>query len=106
MSEPALDFSEIISLYKVDARRAVDQMRAAVEKWSEVAQGGAARLELRRLAHQLRGSGSTYGFREVSRIGKALEHILIKLQDRRVVADERLRGLVTSLVERLAAAFK
>ncbi len=106
MSEPAIDLSEIVGLYKEDARKSVELMRAAVKNWTEVIQGGAARLELRKLAHQLRGSGRTYGFQEVSRIGKALEHMMIKLQEKRILGDERLQRRVEALVERLAIAFK
>jgi HPt (histidine-containing phosphotransfer) domain-containing protein len=34
---------------------------------------GGRRAELRRLAHQLRGSGGTYGFPDVSRLAMAVE---------------------------------
>ena len=68
MGEPAMDLTEIIGLYKEDARRSVEQMRLAAGRWDDVASGGDACKELRKLSHQLRGSGRTYGFREVTRI--------------------------------------
>jgi chemotaxis protein histidine kinase CheA len=105
MSEPALDLSEIIDLYKEDARRSIEQMRAAATQWAEVAQGGAACQQLRKLAHQLRGSGRTYGFRNVTRIGKAMEHLMIKLQTKRIPADERLREILVKYIQRLAVIF-
>jgi len=106
MAEPALDLSEIIGLYKDDARRSVGQMRDAVAKWPEMAANGEACQQLRRLAHQLRGSGRTYGFRGVSRIGKAMEQVIIKLQAKRLPADERLRTFMQVQIERLAEIFK
>lgn len=106
MSEPALDLSEIMGLYKEDARKSVEQMRLAVRKWDEIVAGGAAQTELRKLAHQLRGSGRTYGFRSVTRIGKALEHLLIKLQEKRLLPDDRLQRSLESLVDRMGEAFK
>jgi chemotaxis protein histidine kinase CheA len=106
MSEPALDLSEIIGLYKQDARHSVDQMRAAAQRWDEVGRCGPACLELRKLAHQLRGSGRTYGFRRVTRIGKAIEHVMIKLQGQRLKADDRLRKFLSDAIERLADDFE
>ena len=105
MNEPVLDLTEIIGLYKEDARRSIQQMRAAVQRWEEVCGGGPASLELRKLAHQLRGSGRTYGFRNVTRIGKALEHLMIKLQAKRLPPSERLQKRVADYVERLAVIF-
>ena len=106
MTEPVLDLSEIVGLYKEDARRSIELMRAAAHSWDDVRQGGAARIQLRKLAHQLRGSGRTYGFRSVTRIGKALEHMMIKLQAKRVQPDERVQKCVTRLIERLAITFR
>ena len=106
MSEPVLDLSEIIDMYKDDARRSVAQMRADIQRWQELSEGGPALLDLRKLSHQLRGSGRTYGFRNVTRIGKALEHLMIKLQAKRIPADQRLQKFVTTCVERLADIFK
>ena len=106
MNEPALDLSEIVGLYKDDARRSVEQMRAALARWDEVANGGAACKELRKMSHQLRGSGRTYGFRDVSRIGKALEHLIQKLEAKRITADARLRQAVSGHIEQLAGIFK
>ena len=106
MSEPVLDLSEIVGMYKEDARRSVEQMRTAIKRWEEVAQGGPACLELRKLAHQLRGSGRTYGFREVTRVGKAMEHLIMRLQAKHLPADERLRTVLTSHIERLGTIFE
>jgi chemotaxis protein histidine kinase CheA len=106
MSEPVLDLSEIVGMYKEDARRSVERMRESVRRWAEVGEGGPAGLEIRKLAHQLRGSGRTYGFRNVTRIGKALEHLMIKLEAKRIPADERLQKIITSNIERLAGIFK
>ena len=84
MGEPVLDLSEILDLYKEDARRmAAQDERGLGAMGGEVQAGGAARQELRRLSHQLRGIlGRTYGFREVTRISKALENIMLKLEKR------------------------
>jgi chemotaxis protein histidine kinase CheA len=105
MSEPVLDLSEIIGLYKTDARRSVDQMRAALQQWDDFSQGGAACALVRKLAHQLRGSGRTYGFRDVTRIAKAMEKITIKIQAKTFAADDRLRDFMTASVKRLAVIF-
>jgi len=105
-NEPALDMSEIVDLYKEDARRMVEDMHKALTRWAEVATGGAPRQELRRLSHQLRGSGRTYGFRSVTRIGKAMEQIMQKLEKQALPADERTRKAVAVKVERLAQIFK
>jgi chemotaxis protein histidine kinase CheA len=105
MSEPVLDLSEIVGLYKEDARRSVSQMRAALERWQEFSAGGPACQELRKLAHQLRGSGRTYGFRAVSRVGKAMEHLIIRLQEKHLPADQRLRDVLSRHVERLGTIF-
>jgi chemotaxis protein histidine kinase CheA len=106
MTEPVMDLSEIVGLYKEDARQSVQKMRAAAGRWEEVGSAGPACLELRKFAHQLRGSGRTYGFRNVTRIGKALEHLMIKVQDRRLPADDRLRSVVTRYIEALGAVFR
>jgi chemotaxis protein histidine kinase CheA len=105
MTEPILDLSEIVGLYKEDARKSVASMRAAAQRWEDILAGGPAFLELRKLAHQLRGSGRTYGFREVTRLGKALEHLMIKLQNKRIKGSDRLRTLVASYIDRLGKAF-
>jgi chemotaxis protein histidine kinase CheA len=106
MTEPVIDLSEILDMYKEDARRSVSQMRAAMENWSEVLNDGPARQEIRKLSHQLRGSGRTYGFRNVSRVAKAMEHAVILLQSGRIPADERLKKCLSTWIERLAEAFK
>jgi chemotaxis protein histidine kinase CheA len=103
--EPLLDLSEILDLYKEDARRMVEKMRAAVERWSEVASGGSAQYDLRKLSHQLRGSGRTYGFRDVSRISRAIESIMQKIEKRALPADRRVSQSVKMKIERLAAIF-
>ena len=105
MAEPALDLSEIVDLYKVDARRMVEKMREASARWDEIQQGGAARQDLRRLSHQLRGSGRTYGFSNVTRFSKALESIMQKLEKAKLPADDRARKAIEDIIERLAAAF-
>src|SRR5687768_6396327 len=106
MSEPALDLSEIVGLYKEDARRSVDQMRAAIKRWNEVVAAGPACQELRKLSHQLRGSGRTYGFHNVTRIAKAMEHLMIKIQAKKLPTNERLNKVLTGYIERLAGIFE
>ena len=105
MTEPVLDLSEIVGLYKEDARKSVEKMRAAAQRWDDVISGGPAGLELRKLAHQLRGSGRTYGFRNVTRLGKALEHLMVKLQSKRLASSDRLKKIVVDYIERLAVTF-
>jgi chemotaxis protein histidine kinase CheA len=105
MGEPALDLSELIGLYKEDARRMAAQMQEALSRWEEVQAGGAARQDLRRLSHQLRGSGRTYGFSNVTRICKAIENMIQKVEKSRLAPDERLRESVRKKVELLKAAF-
>jgi chemotaxis protein histidine kinase CheA len=106
MGEPALDLSEIMDLYKEDARRMAGQMLAAWSRWEEVQAGGSARQELRRLSHQLRGSGRTYGFRQVTRLCKAIENMVQKLEKNKLAPDERLRESIRKKVERLMAVFE
>ena len=101
-----MDLSEIIGPYKDEARRSVQLMRAALQRWEEVTLGGSARKELRKMSHQLRGSGRTYGFRNVSRISKAIEHLIQKLESKRIDPDARLRRVVSAHVEKLAGIFK
>src|ERR1041384_1915118 len=91
MSEPALDLSEIIDLYIEDAKRMVSLMQGALARWEEFQRGGAARQELRRLSHQLMGSGRTHGFRNVTRIGKAIEGIVQKVEKDKLPADATVR---------------
>ena len=105
MGEPAIDLSEIMDLYKEDARRAVEKMQAALTHWEEVRAAGPARQELRRLSHQMRGSGRTYGFRQVTRICKAMENIVLKLEKNKLPADDRAREALHRKVDRLAAVF-
>jgi chemotaxis protein histidine kinase CheA len=104
-SEPAFDLSEIVELYKQDARRMIADMYSAMSRWDELGRGGPARAELRRLSHQLRGSGRTYGFRNVTRYSKAIEHIVVKLERNRLQADEAVRASIQNKIDRLAAAF-
>ncbi len=106
MVEPIIDLSEIIDLYKEDARRMIEKMKSAVERWDEVKQGGTARAELRRLSHQLRGSGRTYGFRSVTRSCKAIENIVLRLDKAKLTPDERVQGSIRKKLESLVAAFK
>jgi hypothetical protein len=106
MGEPILDMSEIVELYKQDARLSVRRMKAASQCWDDVISGGDACLQVRKLSHQLRGSGRTYGFRTVTRLGKALEHIMISLQAKRIIPDDHLREVVTAHIDRLAEIFK
>ena len=105
MAEPALDLSEIMGLYKEDARRMVGQMQAALTRWTEVQEGGPARQELRKLSHQMRGSGQTYGFRQATRICKAMENSVQKLERNRLSADDRIQKSLRIKVEKLTAVF-
>ena len=106
MAEPALDLSaKSCGLYKEDAKRMVGQMRSALTRWSDVQQGGPARQELRKLSHQMRGSGRTYGFRQATRICKAMENIVLKLEHNRLSADDRVQKSLQAKVDRLAAVF-
>ena len=105
MAEPALDLSEIIDLYKADAQRMVSAMTTVLLRWEEIQQGGPARQELRRMSHQLRGSGRTYGFHSVTRICKAIENITLKLEKKTLTADDRVRQALQKMVERLSAVF-
>jgi len=105
MGEPALDLSEIMDLYKEDAKRMIGQMRFALSRWSEVQQGGPARQELRKLSHQMRGSGRTYGFRQATRICKAMENIVVKLENNRLSANDRVQKSLQAKIDRLAVVF-
>ena len=105
MGEPALDLSEIIDLYKEDVKRMVGLMRSAMGRWDELVKGGAPHQELRRLSHQLRGSGRTYGFHNVTRISKALEHIVQKLEKKTLAGDERVKQSLAKKIERLDQLF-
>jgi len=106
MTEPAFDMSTIVALYKEDARQSVKGMADAWAQWSQVSDGGQARQALRKLSHQLRGSGKTYGFSQVTRVSKAIENIMIKLDNKTLMADENVRLSVKRKLDRLAAAFK
>jgi chemotaxis protein histidine kinase CheA len=106
VSEPALDLSELMDLYKEDARRMVEAMRVLSGRWNEISAGGTARQELRRMSHQLRGSGRTYGFHDVSQISKALEQIMQRLERQTLLADERVKRSVCDKIERLAVIFQ
>lgn len=105
MGEPVLDLSELIGLYKEDARHMVERMVAALSQWPEVQAGGPARQELRKLSHQLRGSGRTYGFRNVTCVGKAIENIMQRLDKKTLSADERVRESIRKKVARLSDVF-
>jgi len=105
MGEPILDLSGIIDLYKEDARRMIEKMQADIEHWEEIQQGGPARTELRRLSHQLRGSGRTYGFRHVTRFCKAIENIMLKMEKGTIMPDELVQKSIRKKLELLAAAF-
>jgi chemotaxis protein histidine kinase CheA len=104
--EPALDLSEIITLYKEDARHSVEMMRQNLQRWSEVGTRGAAWADLRKFSHQLRGSGRTYGFQDVTRVSKAMEHIMDKIGNGSLKAEERVRRSLQAKIERLAQIFK
>ena len=106
MAEPVLDMSEIVGLYKEDARAMVVRMQKALAAWPEVQAGGDARKELRRLSHQLRGSGRTYGFRNVTRISKAIEKIIIQLESQRLAAEDRVLQSLSRKVSILEGVFK
>ena len=106
MAEPALDLSEIMDLYKEDARRMTGLMRSALSRWEEIRQGGPARQELRKLSHQMRGSGRTYGFREATRLCKAMENIVLKLETNRLPCDDRTKESLRAKIERVTAVFQ
>jgi chemotaxis protein histidine kinase CheA len=74
-------------------------------RWEEVRQGGAARQELRRLSHQLRGSGRTYGFKEVTRVCKAMENIVLKIEKKQLEPDARAQESLRRKIDRLVAVF-
>lgn len=105
MAEPILDLSEIVGLYKEDALKTVGKMHDAFARWEEVQRGGPARAELRKMSHQLRGSGRTYGFRHVTRFCKALENITIKLEKNELAADDRVRAAIQKKLTLLDSAF-
>jgi len=106
MSEPVLDMSEIIDLYKEDARGMIARMQDVLKTWSGIVSGSDARKDLRRWSHQLRGSGRTYGFRSVTRISKAIEKIVIALESQRLTADDRVRQSLLRKVSLLESVFK
>ena len=105
MGEPALDLSEIVDLYKEDARRMIGQMRNALAQWSAIPPRSAAGQDLRRLSHQLRGSGRTYGFRNVTRVSKAIEEIILKVEKNKLPANDRTQEAIRKKIERLAEIF-
>jgi len=105
MAEPSLDLSEIIDLYREDGRRMAAQMRNALAQWEDIRAGGPAGQEMRKLSHQLRGSGRTYGFRDVTRLCKAIENIVQKLENGKLAADDRVRGSLARKVDRLVDVF-
>jgi len=105
MGEPAIDLSEIMDLYKEDAKRMIQQMQSALIRWPEIQQGGPARLELRKLSHQMRGSGRTYGFGHATRMCKAMENIVQKLEHNRLPADDRILKSLRAKIERLISIF-
>lgn len=84
----------------------IHMMQGALARWEDVQRGGEARSELRRLSHQLRGSGRTYGFHTVTRLAKAMESIVQKLEKNKLPADERSREAIRQLVDRLAITFR
>lgn len=106
MAEPTLDLSEIMGLYKEDARKTVEKMVEVYARWDEIRSGGPARAELRRMSHQLRGSGRTYGFRHVTRFCKAIENIAIKLEKNNLPADQRVRESIGKKLNLLSSAFE
>lgn len=65
----------------------VDTLREALERRDYGA--------LHEIGHKLRGSGASYGFAEISRIGRALEQAAEAQQD------DRIRSLVTALAAHL-----
>ncbi len=106
MTEPALDLSDIIDLYKKDARGMIAQMNDALKKWPDFQADGPVRKDFRRWSHQLRGSGRTYGFRNVTRISKAMEKIIIGIESGRIPADDRVRNSLRVKVSLLEGVFK
>src|SRR5262249_21496271 len=97
--------TELIELYKEDAARVVLKMKAILSNWKEIQAEGAARQDLRRVSHQMRGSGRTYGFHNVTKICKAMENIMLKLEKKRLRADDRVRASLERKIERLASIF-
>jgi len=104
--QQAFDMSEIIGLYKEDARRMVSTMQSDMSHWTEIGAGGPPRQELRKLAHQLRGSGRTYGFSQVTRLCKAIENLMIRLEQKRITADDRLKTSILKKIDVLAGIFR
>lgn len=104
--EPMVDMSEIVGLYKEDARRMIRDMASALGRWDEVCIGGPARNDLRRLSHQLRGSGRTYGFHSATRVSKAMEKVIQKLEKQTLQADDRVHAAIGRMIQRLGDVFK
>jgi chemotaxis protein histidine kinase CheA len=62
-------------------RESAEQRRADVERLAPMAVSNAeARRELRKIAHNLRGSGGFYGFHAISAAAAALEELLMALE--------------------------
>ena len=104
--EPAFDLSEIVDLYKADARASVAQLCLHMKNLSNVVQGAEAVAGVRRISHQLRGSGKTYGFPQVTRLSKALERISISIQAHRIDLSERTVGVIQRYIGKLASIFE
>lgn len=69
------------------------------------AEGDAAALaDLRRLAHQLRGSGGFYGFHAITAAAAALEELVIAAQSGEPAAAGALAGAAASLAAAVQAA--
>jgi len=83
----------------------IAKMHGAWSRWDDIKAGGPARQELRKLSHQLRGSGRTYGFSTVTRLSKAVENIVLKLEKAKLQADDRVRETLRIKIERLGAVF-
>ncbi len=84
----------------------IERMQEALIRWEEVQHAGPAREELKRLSHQLRGSGRTYGFRSVTRFCKAIENIMLKLDKAKLAPDERVRASIRKKLDGLVSMFK
>ena len=61
---------ELVEKYKSSLAAKADQLKVLVESFQEV--GSDAEEEIRLIAHSLYGSGSTYGFPEISEAAREL----------------------------------
>ena len=78
MSRPPDDFLAFLEAQRQEYRRGLPQRMASVDRfWQQIEAGEAAvglAAELEREAHNLAGSGATFGFAGVSRAARELEN--------------------------------